>query len=866
MNAVQNFVMNNIYCAPTEDRQYSFKLVRVNKTKLGVTNRLQIYQVSKKLPDSTSKWHVSVLGNLNPEYLNMLRQGKDWFKDVWVRVSEDMVSRNYILKLYNENGVMCPREDIWYSFIDESSVVFAIKEDNRKRLGVEYGEFMYVNLYSNNWFNSSEFSSLGDRTAIGYVSDIVFDNTNKLALQNTVNNLLVKGGKAFVYINGVYSDKVSLNIPDNSFVEVVYDRSVKSYESYKLSDLTTFNSTLDTKVKFLVLRDLAPLTMDYDDDVEVYLRTNDRLVNIGYFYYRHTPDSVRNVTDKDFSLNANFVNNLNSFLIQKSGGVYGDTVIDIYVRRSGLARGLVYHSLDIHEFYKLPIDKQLLVLNSNSVSVPDYRAETFENSTYFKVMGMKDFRLLTPEVANNVLGYNGITHYFGNTPNRVDGSYISVPLLYQIKSTAYEYDASGKLLGYYPSVYHGPEYPITNVGLCASVEFVYGVPYGELETIKYLTNDDTFTTPQEEYSLYSAIFNSGSRASNWEDITDKYPAGSRNGSISYGISETSSVMVRVHNHTRIYVKDLELDISEGYMTFSLKEYVEVEGIGSIRNCDLPFSNLDIWLNGYRLTEGLDFHYSFPYISICSKKYINYTLTKQLVHVRGIGSETSEKSINANNVYGFVSGGVLTRNKYYDITDDKVLSVYIDGKLVDRNNILLAEGDNTVRVDNPSNGLPYSVRYGYIPLRDITDENGRRLYKENLERDKRISAIFNIINKEPEYNALNVISGNHYLFSPVISAIIKDVVSGDIPSSVYVNPYNDNDILQLVESKYKELLALDPVKMNLDDKIVVIHPHIGNSVIDLNLHQFRFVNNVIRFITLGNVDKVVTSGYISLSTA
>ena len=230
-----------------------------------------------------------------------------------------------------------------------------------------------------------------------------------------------------------------------------------------------------------------------------------------------------------------------------------------------------------------------------------------------------------------------------------------------------------------------------------------------------------------------------------------------------------------------------------------------------------------------------------------------------------GLTLDKTKINAHEKTGFVNHGVLLRNNSYDIRDDRVISIYVKGLLQQRSNVLFAEEDNTVRMNYPINGYPYVIKEPFIPLKTISSKDTLTLFSQDTEKNKRISDLFNLVFPEPSINQTNVIGDHYYVFSPLVSKIIADMLDENISPTLYTTPYNDGTIITLLEQQpYKQLLALDPIKHNMPDNLVEIHPHYGNTTINLNLFQYRFINNVIRLITNNNMTKINISGYLTVT--
>jgi len=862
MNKLQRFVLENIYCAPGQDQQFSFSLVRVNRVSQSLTSSVSVYNVTKRLPSVNHRYHVFVLGNVNPNLFNLLRQGRDWFRDVWVRVSDDMVARNYLFKIYNDLGVIYPRQHIYYSFIDESSIIFALEFEHTLKQNFDVDSFKYIHIYSNSFFDSSEYLNYPVRYGVQHVLRFVSNNADKVALQNQINTWELIGGKAITYVNGHYTDNLNLNIPDNSYIEVVYDQSIISKEKFTIRNLRTFESVKDDKLKYLVFRNSVTNSIQFKDDLEVYISDDNQLVTKGLFFYQHKDHAIRNVTDKDFSFFTSFVNNTATKVTNLTTGAIQDKVIILHTRKAGVTRQLVYSSPKLHELYKLPQNVELDVLTNNGYTLSDFRAATLENSDYFKVSGLDGIKNLSVDLAMGALGYNGTSFYFADTPKTVawNETKVQVPTLYQEESLAFEYDHLGQFIGWYTTT--GPIYLFNNANT-RHVEFLYGkvpVDFGRL-----YTNGETITLQHNEYRVLSAYFNNVSRITTWVDITDDTSKYSTNGDTLTLIgSSTHKVKIVYLNQPNVY--DLSLPLVDGVLYFPLI-IREDRGTGiQIFPADIPYSHIEIYLNRRKLTPGLDYFMKFPYVSICNKEYIDHTLSEQQIHIRMYGFTVEKTDINKHEKTGFVNHGVLLRNTRYDIHDGRVISVYIRGLLQDRSLIKFAENDNTIRINDALNGLPYVIKEPFIPLKSITDKDTLPLFNMDVDKNNRISGLFNIVFPEPNINQTNVISDNYTIFSPVTGKIIADMLDRNIPVSLYTTPYNDETIIRLLDqSPYKELLALDPVKFNMPNTLVHIHPHISNNTINLNLFQYRFISNVVRLITNNNPSKINLSGHLTVST-
>ncbi len=484
-----------------------------------------------------------------------------------------------------------------------------------------------------------------------------------------------------------------------------------------------------------------------------------------------------------------------------------------------------------------------------------------EDSDYFKVSNLTAIKNLSVDLAVGAMGYGGISYYFAQTPVLATGenTHVQVPVLYQEDSLAFEYNDSGEFLGWYTT--SGSIYLFNNPDT-TQVEFLYGRKpenFGRL-----FNNDETITLSHTEYRVLSAYFSGVTRITNWEDITNDPLRCSVTGD-QLTITEPADYKIKIVYFNEPNIYDLSLDMPDGVLNFPLT-VDEDRGTGlQTFALDVPPSHLEVYLNKHKLVFGLDYFLDFPNISICNKEYIDYNAEGQDIHIRMYGLSLDKTQINAHEKTGFVNHGVLLRNNSFDIRDDRVISIYVKGLLQQRSNVLFAEEDNTVRMNYPINGYPYVIKEPFIPLKTISSKDTLTLFSQDTEKNKRISDLFNLVFPEPPINQTNVIGDHYYVFSPLVSKIIADMLDENISPTLYTTPYNDGTIITLLEQQpYKQLLALDPIKHNMPDNLVEIHPHYGNTTINLNLFQYRFITNVIRLITNNQPNRINISGYLTVT--
>ncbi len=854
---LQEYATKEIWCAPSQDKQRHFRLRRITPA-AGVKRYVTITEVSKKLPDDR-RFHVFVIGQINPSFFNIKTGSPDWLVDVWRLLSDDLADLNLTAMLYNTNGFIYPRYQTYYTFINEHSLAIAIPADKMVNFDVAK-EPLFFRTYSNGFFNSSRRENA---VGIEYRGKKITSTNDILTLQDNLATLSAEDGFVFCYRNGVLINTIDLTYQIGDHVELLLDTSVISVERYKLRDLMTFLSIKDAQTKYLLFRDVPkPDYIQFYDDNELYIENLQEVKSSGLMYYRHTPQAVRMVTDKDYSLDQENVTN-----IARALHTYGnDPSIDLYdfyvtvvVREAGLKRALVYSDLRLHELYKLNNPVMLNALLSTNESATVFRAETLENGMYFALTEELDYSGLTKGRVVEALGYNAINKLVADTPNKVvseaNNRYVEVPPLMQFNSTAYEYNSYGLMLGYYRAM--GPIYIPTNA-TALYVEFINGEGSYRPHSAYLYGDFDYEIGVGSEFTIYRSHVTLGVHDDYWEKVPDGPEITVSGGVLSYRTSRTDEVLLVVTT-ARFYSLDMSLRLSDGTFYFPIPIQQEIDGEVFSKAMNVPYARTDVFLNGRLLSEGLDYTIKDFYINIYNKKYLNQSIMDQSFHFRFYGIYSEEIETVKKSDRGFISYGTLSDNSRFDVRDDRVMTITVDGLLRDQASLYFDETTLGVSITDSNNGLPYQLLDAPNAIKAYTgiDSNDLRLLA--TKKDSAIINYFSSILPVNQRELNSAIVERYPVYSPFISRIIHDLLDGGIPSSVYTNQYNDNDVLSIC-SNYNYLLGIDPISLDMDDRFVIIHPHPSINAITLDVFKYRFMENVVR---LYAKDKITLSHHIVL---
>lgn len=854
-----DYALKNIWCTPDQDTQLIVQPAKLTPYG-GAWNKVDIHRSTYPLPEAKVRFHVYQIGQLHPMLMRLFPSNQ-----VWMRISENCTKQYMIANVYNDAGVQMPLFECWYMVTEDKNLVIALKEQDRTPINLDTDN-MYFRVYSNEYFKSVRSTPNADYVKVG--GKRCLNQQEILDLQYEFTHLQTLPGHAWATVNGYKVSNIDLFTAQvGDVVEYVYDSSIKRILDFKIKDLKNFNSWLDDRRKYLLhYAGRGDNTIDYNDDIDLYLLeplAQNR--HKGIYFHKNPKDAMRNLTHKDYSIPVQMVS---AFVAAEP--TWNDAnllTLRLHIRKSGYQRPLVYEASRIHELYKMAdADVRRALLGLDSV-VPEWRAENLEGAGYTQVMAFdKQTKpkptCLSPELVQEALGYNAISKQLADTPRFVRVSsgqkVIDVPYGLQKKSTAYEYDDKGVMLAWHPHQ-EGSIYPARDTRT-KYVEMIANYTDDQIEEV--YGNVVSTLSPNANYRFYTCPIRNGQPTNEWVDVTDSGLYAVVNNQLTWFTDPDTYPMVRGDSQNLGY--DLNLVPVGGILKFSLTHRVFRGGVTATQVMQIPMGELDLMLNGKSLIEDLDYIVRFPEIVINNKEYIKADDRNgpQRITVRFTGF--CDKDFNRVNQEdkGWVDHALLSHNNRFDIRDDKVLRITVDGCLKDRTELLFAETHSGVIAPDARNGAPYLIRDIIVPLRGLTKENTYSLREKSRATDKRVSDYLTLKLPEKPFNNPNAIQKLYQVFSPFVCKITYDLKNGIIDDPRIWDHYGDQDVKEICE-EYEYLLKYDPTQETtpVDPEYVIIHPHNLMEVIDLDIYRYTFLEKVVRLYTRG---KVQLSHFIRLT--
>lgn len=843
----------NVWCTPDQDKQAIFQLARITPDNGVWTNFT--YQWRKiGLPVAKSRFHVYHIGEVHPSILGLMNK-----RGGWIPVPDAMQGENVNIQVYNGRGTVVPKCLCWYLVLGDNNLILAVRKSEQKDdlTGIDMEtEPLFMRLYSNAYFN---LPTSNVEPGIRVLSRRC-NTTLKIVEAQTEIESWPKTGMITSYVNGKVVDKIDpVTAKPGDYVEAVFDASVKFAVEYVVTSLREFNSTLDNMRKYLLTHGLTTNTIDYMDDVDVFVTTYTTGTRWhGTYLHKNDSKTMRQVTHRDYSIAVPRVAGAAASNPHLAGKKLRLRMI---VRNSGYNRKLVMENSRLFELYKLTAAQRLDAMLGVNAHVDVWKAANLEKSAYVAIMGAQQ-GAITKDLVQKAYGYNALSVLLGDTPKKTTvyngQNIVFVPEGLRGLASIYEYDAAGVLLTYNSTTLDNTYTAKNNQTVMAEVVFGVAATTLDIQTTATGTIDPTLN-----YRFYSAPAVGGIKTGPWEDVTDTPSYLIQNDRFQW--VSTANKLTRVVSNKKFLGYTTRIKANAGVFEFDL---VHQTSLG-LEKFDVALGQLDLFLNGRSLIENIDYIVKGSRVVIITKEYFvgDPGVTAQEVVVRFMGFAATDGTREMPDDIGFVNNRMLSVNNHYNIRDDKVLRIVMGGATKLRTDLKFAENGILSAISDASNGKPYAIRDIVVPMnRYLISDAGCKdhtyhMRADSIVIDKQVSDYMSI--KKPQGNppAINAIPARYKVYSPFLARIISDLNSGILWSDKFTEHFGD-EYLKTVTAPYEYLLAFDPIATDndVDDRYVVIHPHLQSTYVSMEMYQWRVVQRIVKLYA-ANVDLSSTMNVI-----
>lgn len=862
--ALIQHVLNNVWCSPEQDYQLVIRPQRLTNYR-GLRKTMELDWRDILLPDQTSTFHVFQIGALHPSLIGLFPRSEQWIK-----ASDHCNIQGMVIDIYNAKGIRVPRFETWFIALSNRNLVVAIVDqgDNVKLAS----EDIYLRFYSNAFYESSrsdgyplvgdavilenpdnDWNNLGALRASGRTGDVLVEGkrcesrTELMAMQDRLARLRdLNVGKVLAFYNGrlvkdfsgAYYTTERFRVGD--WAEIYLDASISEILEFKVSDLSTFDSILDSMRKYLLHRPTEVINhIQFKDDLDMYLvrdTGNDRFE--GRLFYRNTAKTVRMVTHQDWAIPVpyvmSFVDEATDFTNPSGWRV------QVHVRHSGYLRPLVDESSRIKELYKLSPERRSMAMLGIDSSLEFWRADNLENAMYPALMSMSPANI-TVGIVEEACGYNAISRLVADSPLPVvvqEGlKVVDLPMGLQSDATLFEYNTEGHLLEWHHTA-GTTQYSCRNADT-AFVEGRVGIGGPTLSTV-FGTSPYQLNPDIDYFFMKVSVWNK-TITGDWQPAVLGADYTIIDG-VAYWNLDGQQWLCAIRNNKHFLTYNVDLDATDGLMIMSIQSEEQSEYEPANRVMAVPYGKLDLWLNGRPLIENIDYVVHWPQLVICNKEFISSSeLQRVTVRCTGLPMVNAEGEFYRQRPLdvGFVKYGQLSRNNRYNVRDDKVQRIVVRGRVKLPQDVSYPENGAGISVAGIANGDPYAVEEVIVPVGAFVESTTDALRNQALERDRQVENYVSRFVTDPVEENANTIAERYDLFSPFLAKIIRDLQHGYLVLDYSTVPFTQAKIEEWLED-YLYLLDYDPTTLNLDDDYVNIHPHDSYQVQTLGVYEYYLV--------------------------
>lgn len=838
------------WCVPNQDNQVIIKPQRITP-RFGVWNIYSWQWLTLTLPVAQKFFHIYQVGQLHPAMLNLFA-----VQEQWVSIAEACNRELMVADVYVSSGVQLPRIETWYYVTREKNILIAVMRNDAINFNFNDDD-VFLRVYDNAYFQSLRSAPQDD-----YVKVYGARTTSMaqlLEVQTQYEAYRLKPGGTYCFVNGYKKPNISIltaNVGD--VVEFVYDSSIKRVIDWSMANLPTFDSTVDNKGKYLLhYSGTDPGTIDYFDDIDLFMVSAS--MKKGVYVHKNAADTIRMLTHRDYSVTAAYVNAYLPHFINSSTGTWdlSDLYLRMHVRKSGLERPLVDEHHRIHELYKLQDGDLVAALLGIDSTVPVWRADNLEAAKYPAIMQARE-DTITQDMARDAYGYNAVAKLAADTPQVLEADRSTqLPWLLRFNAMVYEYDADGYLLGWHLHT-SGPTCIAVNPQ-AKMIEALYGP--GEDGVEEFYDQRLISLDEKTSYRYYIQRFANGELTGVWEDVTGNASYYTATSTRATWVSDDRFVTL-TRSDKKHFIRRYAPVLEQGLISVKIQMRQTRYGQEGFWPLEIPFGEVDVFLNGKSLIHRLDYYVDEDTIFIVNKRYmVNDGVGAQDVVVRMTGFCTSDLKLQMANEFGYLQQGRISVNKRFDIHDGKVLRIIAGGKLYAREELNFSEDTQSYDFLDERNGQPYLIRDLVVPMRSLVNANTYTYRAASLAVDKQVSDYMTRKVPQDTVESVNPISERYPLYSPFFAHLVWACQNNYIDEAEVSDHYSDDKVRALCQP-YEYLLANDPVHVDNQHNpdYVVVHPTCRTVEVNLGLPHYRFLGKAVRLYGNGWIE---LSPYIKL---
>lgn len=813
---------------PHDDRHFTLAPRRFNRLR-GHRVRVSLGSVSYYMPDNDHLYTLYGFGQTAAATLGIENRRLELMR--WTRL-DTLALRNEMVINVHVKQRQLPLDTVYIQRNAQDHMLLAVQSEPNAALLVE-GESLYLRVFSNDWL-ATEGQGLGN--PIEYVNARTSDSA-------AVSRLLtrwrqVEDGNRLLHHNGYYVNDVTAGeLGTSDTLSLSIDKSGLGYIDLSINDLHHYYSTRDGKNKLLVMLDLGdPMQAVPADELDIYICGHQPNVGNyprvkGFFYSRVFESDLRQLTHQDFSLDAQRIEAL--IWEHREHLNLTSPFLRIFFRATtephkGQPQVDGNYTLDL---YRCPADIRRSLMVETASTFSPWQADELEYSPYVlwqngeshtlsisAIKGVYSLEELTRRVLEGWKPEVLLDYVPGHTG-------VVVPFLGTIPFTMLGYDAQGYLVEVKTEVGGQAGRVLLMDGSVTQVRFIPG----DGRTDPRQWDRDTDFVAQSDWFADTLYW----RSVESEDWIPAKPG------IDFDIAQTTGGIRwreahQSHERMRRTVRD-SIVIDREIDTELLHHPIDLYN-GNYPPTLLRLSHLEVYLEGWKLVEGVDYLVNYPNIQLCSKmSYLESLSGWARLVVLHYGAPNDEHYWRD---YGFVRNRRMVDGDLERFTDLRAVMHTVDGAW--------RPVDDLDLLERPAQVMASDIREGALYCRESPVQILSAWARMRLVRDDGMTLgdtagrVLGPFLERPRPSPVVFIDHAHALFSPFVYRMVQRLRSKEI--DVEQVGYTRGAVT-FVMQRYLDELQADILSQDLDWDLVDVHPAPANHQMEITENDMQFLRTL-----------------------
>lgn len=804
---------------PHDDAQFTFEPARLTRIN-GVRHVADMGYTSYVLPDKTTPYVLYELMQRSPQLLELENLLMDWQR--LDRVSEH---NEQLIKVFTAERIL-PLNTCWVKQSKNRTLLLAVAEQPNRTL-LRLNKPLYIHLSSNDWL-----SEMGQHLPTPVKSVNALINSPSDASPVIAQWHAHTDGNGWLFHNGYYVNDVSTpEIAAGDNLQLLIDKTGRGYADYPLSQLKHYTSEMDARGKYLIqLPTPDNHRVELPDEVEIFICNAQPNAGQysrvkGVYYSRLFESDTRVLTHQDFAIDAR---RIEAIIDEHSDEMEWDAPFLRVFMRNHTEADKVAPAIDnnyLVDLFRVDRETRASLMLGTVSTFEGWQASKLEQSVVARWQQMTSFGLTFANL-KGVYAFEELNRR-ARAATWLDGDEVRLPFAAKMGGILQLF-RNGLLVDHI-RIAENMEYQLVSV--TSDIDAVEFLPGRFVESGDGFDRDTDYFDQADWFDerFYWRAMNSGDV---WVPavVGQDLHIDEATGSINWDSVHTADERMRRSLRDSVY---RQWDILPEMIYHPLDIYTTPPVTL------LPLSKLDLYINGHKLVEGIDYRVDYPQVQIYNKEYYleqadpNIPLKVELFHY-GVPEHPGEGAR-----WGFIRHRMLRDTDKRLFIHNRNHHIVVDGRRVDPDEVNHFEAtEYETRPDLREGGLyalePYPWMLGPWARMRLTDGN--------LERGRRVGEVLSPLLPEAVAQGPVWITHAHAVFSPWLKRLLQRIREGEL------------DVTALGDSLTAIRVAVIPYLDELDQDIagqvhgdewsfIDIHPTPDLEQVRITEEEFLFLRKI-----------------------